>query len=59
MYKDVQDKCIGVLDHQEVNFDVKIDKILMGEEDRDVGVSSVNRCCVVQSVSVYRSFSSE
>ena len=49
--RDVKDKWIGVLSHQELNFDVEIVKIPIGEEDKDIEVSSVHRCAV-QSVSV-------
>ena len=45
---DVQDKWIGVLGHQELNFDVKPVKIPMGDEDKDVGsVFCTTLCCTV------------
>ena len=56
---DVQDKWIGVLCHQELNFDVKPVKIPMGDEDKDVGsVFCTTLCCTV-SQCVYTRFWSE
>ena len=59
LYRDVKDKWIGVLDHQELNFDVKTVKIPMGDEDKGHwSVFCTLLCCTV-SQCVYRRLWSE